>query len=156
MTDLTAAAARENAPKKKTSILELDDRTKRRNAAEGRFKMYGAICIGIAVLALIFLMSSIIRNGSGAFFQTFISLDIELLEDKLDKNGNRDLAALAARRPIVADHAWQPAHGLRDNDFSMARLVAKMSQTMRKRHGPTAGKTHQYDLDIFFRNCSCC
>ena len=95
MTDLTAAAARENAPKKKTSILELDDRTKRRNAAEGRFKMYGAICIGIAVLALIFLMSSIIRNGSGAFFQTFISLDIELLEDKLDKNGNRDLAEIA-------------------------------------------------------------
>lgn len=92
MTDMTAAPA--TAPKK-TSILELDERTKKRNAAEGRFKLYGIIAITIAVLALLFLVASIVKNGTGAFFQTYITLEVELLESKLDKNGNRDPAEMA-------------------------------------------------------------
>ncbi len=87
MTDLTAAAPVEP---KKSSLLALDERTRRRNAAEARFRMYGAIAIGIAVLALVFLLVSVVSKGSGAFFQTYITLDVELLEEKLDKNGNRD------------------------------------------------------------------
>jgi len=34
---------------------------------------------------------SIVSNGLGAFQQTFVALDVELREDKVDKNGNRDL-----------------------------------------------------------------
>ncbi len=94
MTDMTASPAGEG-PATKSSILSPDGRTKKRNAAEARFKLYGMIAIGIAVLALVFLMSSIIRNGSGAFFQTFITLDVELLENKLDKTGNREPQEIA-------------------------------------------------------------
>ncbi|MEM6387188.1 MAG: phosphate ABC transporter permease PstA [Pseudomonadota bacterium] len=90
MTDMTASAPSDGAPPRKSSILDLDARTKKRNAAEERFKIYGIIAITIAVLALVFLLSSIIRNGSGAFYQTFVTLDVELLEEKLDKTGNRD------------------------------------------------------------------
>ena len=90
MTDMTASAA-----PAKSSLLAADKRTKRRNAAEKRFKLYGAIAIGIAVAALVFLLASVIKNGSGAFFQTYITLEIELLEDKLDKNGNRDRDEMA-------------------------------------------------------------
>ncbi|MEM9684970.1 MAG: DUF3333 domain-containing protein, partial [Pseudomonadota bacterium] len=86
MTDMSA-----NGIALKSSILSEDKRTKRRNAAERRFRMYGAICVSIAVIALVFLMSSILRNGASAFFQTYITLEIELREDKLDKNGNRDI-----------------------------------------------------------------
>ncbi len=92
MTDMTAAAPVEP---KKSSLLALDERTRRRNAAEARFRMYGAIAIGIAVLALVFLLVSVVSKGVGAFYQTYITLEVELLEEKLDKNGNRDPADLA-------------------------------------------------------------
>ena len=91
MSDATMHSA-DATPRPKKSLMSEDARTKKRNAAERRFRMYGAICVGIAVVALVFLMSSILRNGSSAFFQTYITLDVELLEEKLDKNGNRDLA----------------------------------------------------------------
>ena len=90
MTDMTAGAA-----PAKSSLLAQDVRTKRRNAAEARFKLYGMIAIGISVVALLFLLVSILINGSGAFYQTYLTLDVELLEEKLDKTGNRDPEEMA-------------------------------------------------------------
>ena len=47
MTDVTSIP--EATPERpKTSLLNLDERTQRRNKAEARFKMYGIIAIGIA------------------------------------------------------------------------------------------------------------
>jgi phosphate transport system permease protein len=91
MTDMTAAPAK--APQ--SSLYATDARTTKRNRAEARFKLYGVIAISLAVLALIALLSSIIYNGLGAFKQTYISLEVELLEDKLDKTGERNPADLA-------------------------------------------------------------
>lgn len=73
------------------SLLEQDGRTKRRNAAEGRFKLYGIVAITIGLLMLLTLLFTIISRGTGAFQQTYVTLSVPLLEDKLDKNGNRDL-----------------------------------------------------------------
>ncbi len=73
------------------SLLVQDGRTKRRNAAEGRFKLYGIIAIVIGLLMLLTLLFTIISRGTGAFQQTYVTLSVPLLEDKLDKNGNRDL-----------------------------------------------------------------
>jgi|TARA_B110000908_G_scaffold52931_1_gene64615 phosphate transport system permease protein len=72
-------------------LLQLDARTRRRNAAETRFKAYGMIAIAIGLLMLIILVFNIISRGSGAFQQTFVTLEVELLADKLDKKGNRDI-----------------------------------------------------------------
>ncbi|RVT83986.1 phosphate ABC transporter permease PstA [Rhodobacteraceae bacterium CCMM004] len=94
MTDMTAPAAPADAPRK-GSLLEQDARTKRRNAAEKRFEVYGIIAVGIGVLALIALLTSILVNGLGAFQQTFLNVEVEFAEDRLDKNGNRDPADLA-------------------------------------------------------------
>ena len=91
MTDMTASPARKTSQ----SLLEPDVRTARRNAAEARFRWYGVFAIALAVMALIWLLISIVSNGAGAFQQTFISLDVELLEAKLDKKGNREPADLA-------------------------------------------------------------
>ena len=77
---------------KNTSLLELTDRTKRRNAAEKRFRAYGIGAIAIGLLMLLVLVFNIVSKGTGAFQQTFITLDVELLESKLDKKGNRYLA----------------------------------------------------------------
>ncbi|MEP3055286.1 phosphate ABC transporter permease PstA [Ascidiaceihabitans sp.] len=77
---------------RKTSLLTLDGRTKKRNAAEARFKAYGigAICIGL--LMLLILVFNIVSRGTGAYQQTYVTLEVELLAAKLDKKGNRDLA----------------------------------------------------------------
>ena len=89
MTDATASGA---APQKPAtgSLLELDARTKRRNAAEARFKMYGMAAVGIGLVFLVLLLVAIVRNGVPAYTQTFISLPVELQAEKLDKSGNRD------------------------------------------------------------------
>ncbi|MDK3072642.1 phosphate ABC transporter permease PstA [Sedimentitalea sp. JM2-8] len=73
------------------SLLRQDARTRRRNAAETRFKLYGVIAISIGLLMLVTLVTTIVSNGSGAFRQSFVTLDVELLESKLDKTGDRDL-----------------------------------------------------------------
>ncbi|KUP92613.1 phosphate ABC transporter permease PstA [Tritonibacter horizontis] len=94
MTDLSQSPASGDVPKQKklgNSLLELTDRTKRRNAAETRFKAYGIVAIAIGLLMLVVLVTTIFSRGLGAFQQTFITLEVELLEDKLDKSGNRDL-----------------------------------------------------------------
>ncbi|MGX9855501.1 phosphate ABC transporter permease PstA [Limimaricola variabilis] len=77
------------------SLLVTDDRTKRRNRAEARFKAYGiaALAIGMAFLAA--LLWAILSNGLTAFTQTYVQLDVPLLEEKLDKDGDRDPAKLA-------------------------------------------------------------
>jgi phosphate transport system permease protein len=77
------------------SLLVPDDRTSRRNRAEARFRAYGLGAIGIAALALLVLLTSVVSSGVGAFRQTYITLDISLPEAKLDKTGQRDPALLA-------------------------------------------------------------
>lgn len=73
-----------------SSILVPDAHTKKRNAAEARFKLYGMAAIGVGLAMLVLLMVTIIGNGTGAFQQTFVTLKVDLLEAKLDKKGNRD------------------------------------------------------------------
>ncbi len=75
-----------------SSLLIQDKRTTKRNRAEARFKTYGLIAIGIGVLMLVILLTSIIGRGSGAFQQTYLTVDVTLTEAKLDKKGNRDIA----------------------------------------------------------------
>lgn len=81
-------------PKPIKSILEVDARTKKRNAAETRFKAYGIAAICVGVFFLIALLWAIIQNGTPAFTQAYVTLDVELLEEKLDKSGERDLDAI--------------------------------------------------------------
>lgn len=91
MTDATAGgAAAPLASKSKASLLEQDARTKSRNAAEKRFKVYGMAAVAVGLVFLVTLLYAIISNGSAAFTQSFITVQVELLESKLDKKGNRD------------------------------------------------------------------
>ncbi len=77
------------------SLLVRDPRTRRRNASEKRFRSYGQAAIGIAALALMVLLTSVVSSGLGAFRQTYITLQIPLPEAKLDKSGQRDPAVMA-------------------------------------------------------------
>jgi phosphate transport system permease protein len=80
---------------KRKSLLEIDARTKQRNAQEKRFRAYGFSAIAVAVVALVILLTSVLSSGLSAFQQTHITLEIALPEDKLDKSGVRDPAVMA-------------------------------------------------------------
>ncbi|AGI68070.1 putative phosphate transport system permease protein PstA [Octadecabacter antarcticus 307] len=76
------------------SLLQTDPHTKKRNAAEKRFRMYGLSAIGIAIVALVILLVSIIGNGASSFRQTYLSFpvtinatEIEAAESALLKTG---------------------------------------------------------------------
>lgn len=89
---MTDASIPQAEPKPvKTSIHQLDARTKKRNAAEGRFKLYGIAAIATGLVMLAVLLFTIIGNGYSAFQQTFVTLEVELLESKLDKKATRDI-----------------------------------------------------------------
>lgn len=71
------------------SLFQVGERTRRRNAAEKRFRMMGLAAVAFGLLALVGLMASILSNGLSSFNQTYIALDVYLDPAKLDKNGNR-------------------------------------------------------------------
>ncbi|SEN10474.1 phosphate ABC transporter membrane protein 2, PhoT family [Gemmobacter aquatilis] len=76
------------------SLLATDARTRRRKAAETRFRLYGLTAVGLGLVALVFLMWSILGNGMGAFRQTYFEIPVELSEATLDKSGTRDPAVM--------------------------------------------------------------
>jgi len=72
-----------------------DARTRRRNAAERRFRLMGLLAVMIGILALVGLLASILSNGLSSFRQTYVTMDIYLDPGVLDKAGNRDPADVA-------------------------------------------------------------
>ena len=74
-----------------SSLLTLSKRTIQRNAAERRFKAYGIAAIAVGLVMLLVLVTTIVGRGTGALQQTFITVNVELLESKLDKNGERNI-----------------------------------------------------------------
>ncbi|MDB2369048.1 phosphate ABC transporter permease PstA [Octadecabacter sp.] len=66
------------------SLLTVDARTKKRNAAERRFRAYGLSAIAIAAVALMILLSSIISNGASSFQQTYITFPVTISPDEVE------------------------------------------------------------------------
>ena len=91
MTDATAPASSSGRAKGK-SLLTVDARTRKRNAAEKRFQAYGIAAILVGLFFLVALLWAIIQNGLPAFTQTFVNLEVELREEALDPNGTRNIA----------------------------------------------------------------
>ena len=73
------------------SLFDVTDQLMRRKATEKRFRRYGQTAILVSILMLLALLFTVFFKGVGAFQQTFITLEIELLESKLDKKGNGNI-----------------------------------------------------------------
>ncbi len=143
----------------KTSLLTLDARTKKRNAAEARFKAYGLSAIFVAMFALLILLTSVVSNGLSSFQQTFITLEVALPEDKLDKSGVRDLAVMSrvttiGYAPVLRDALLAKLDALDiENPLSnrdLGNLISKQSAaTVRDRvlaNPDLVGQTVTFDL----------
>ena len=73
------------AVRRKTSLLKTDALTRRRNAAETRFKIYGVVAILIGLFFLVALLYAIFSNGLTAFNQTFVSIPVTLDREAVEK-----------------------------------------------------------------------
>ena len=72
-----------------------EKRLRRRHAAERRFRLYGVVGIGLAVLVLGVLLVTIVAKGHGAFFQTEITLEVFFDPALIDPEGAGEAAVLA-------------------------------------------------------------
>ncbi|MAU53764.1 MAG: phosphate ABC transporter, permease protein PstA [Roseovarius sp.] len=121
MTDLTTAGTVPAAAPRKGSLLEQDERTRRRNGAEARFRALGLIAVTIGVLALVGLLTSILMNGVSSFRQTFIEVEVFLDPAKLDKSGNRDVEEISK----VTTFGYAPLI-----DAAMAKLLEEHASSL--------------------------
>ncbi len=130
MTDASLAGTPE--PRATSSILTVDDRTRKRNAAEARFRAYGIAAIAVGLVFLVVLVTSIIFKGAGAFQQSFITLNVDLQEAKLDKSGTRDIEAIKkvttfGYNPLIDDAlARAIADAGAENPFTKGKDLRKM------------------------------
>ncbi len=130
MTDASAYPAPAQAVPARRSLTVLDARTRRRNAAEARFRLFGLMAIAVGIAALFILVASVLANGAGSFRQTFLFLDVHLDEKVLDKSGSRDPEVMKKVTTIgygkIVDAALKEAiakngiaiEGLTDKDVS--------------------------------------
>jgi phosphate transport system permease protein len=157
--------------RKSASLLQQDARTKARNAAEKRFRLYGVAAIAISMIALVVLLATILTGGAGAFRQTYLNIPVTLDAAVLDPKGNRDPAEMAkvltlsygkvldaAVEATVARHGIQ-IEGLSDKDID--GLISKeASAQVRNRvlaEPDLIGQTVEFDvltggrIDGFFK-----
>jgi phosphate transport system permease protein len=77
------------------SLHAIDGRTRRRNAAETRFKLYGIVAIAISLAMLAIMLFTIFSDGVSAFRQASMTFPVTLDEAVLDKTGNRNRDEMA-------------------------------------------------------------
>ena len=77
------------------SLHQPDARTRKRNAAERRFRLYGLAAVCTGLLALVVLLTSILSQGLPAFQQTYVKAEIFLTPEQLDPSGTRDPEEIA-------------------------------------------------------------
>ncbi|CCF18945.1 ABC phosphate transporter, inner membrane subunit PstA3 [Pseudorhizobium banfieldiae] len=134
-------------------------RTRRRKAAENRFRRLGLLAVILGVLALVGLLTSILTNGLSSFRQTYITMEIYLDPGILDKQGNRDPAEIAK----VTTFGYAPlikaslAKAMVDKGFdstmeadAAAELISKEAPAILRRYvlaDPSRiGKTVEFDM----------
>ncbi|WP_323715752.1 phosphate ABC transporter permease PstA [Paracoccus aminovorans] len=78
----------------KASLLVADPHTRKRNAAESRFRGYGLAAIVVSMVMLVVLLFTVLTGGIGAFRQTYLEIPVTLDAAQLDKSGTRDPEAI--------------------------------------------------------------
>ena len=73
-----------------------DAQRRKRHRAEKRFRLYGLLAVGFALLSLAVLFSSIALRGTGAFFRSVARLEIEFDPALVDPSGERTPESLGA------------------------------------------------------------
>ena len=101
---------------------------KKRHAAERRFQWFGRIAVGLGLTFLFLLLFSIVSKGYSAFWQTYIRLDIPLVEEKIDPAGTRDINTLRSANSagLIKQNLREsfPEVTMRRDRFALYKLVS--------------------------------
>ncbi|MEL6449872.1 MAG: phosphate ABC transporter permease PstA [Pseudomonadota bacterium] len=127
-------ASMDSAATPKHGLSVTDARTRKRNAAEKRFRMYGIAAISVGLLFLVFLFASILRSGLPAFTQTVMDIEFTLTQAEFDEAESKMLKTREYERIFVNALTGQlEASGLQvefDGD-AIERIVGKPGGTIR-------------------------
>ncbi|SDY26380.1 phosphate ABC transporter permease PstA [Citreimonas salinaria] len=134
MTDASTNSA--PAARKGASLHRTDPRTRRRNGAERRFRLYGAAAISMGLLFLCVLAVSIIRSGAPAFTHAVVEVEFTLSEAQFEEAESQLLKTAVYERYFNAALTAQ----LRDAGFD----VAFDENTIRRIIGKTGGTIRSY------------
>ena len=122
-------------PMSKSSSLSVTDaRTRKRNAAEKRFRAYGMVAIGIGLLFLLFLFASILRAGLPAFTQTVVDVEFTVTQEQFDTAESKMLKTKEYETLFVSALENQLLNRGLNVDFdakAIERLVGKPGGTIR-------------------------
>ncbi len=93
MTDASSAAPA--LPNRVHSILTESADMRRRNAAEGRFKLYGMAAIAVSFIVLGIMLWTIFSDGLSGFQQAKLTFPVTLTAETLDPKGNKNRDEMA-------------------------------------------------------------
>ncbi len=134
------------------SLMADDARTQKRNAAERRFKAYGIIAILVGLSFLVFLATSILRNGIPAFTQTVVQVEFTLTQEEFDAAEGTLLKTSAYTDVFVSKLTEQvSAQGLdvEVDGKAVERLLGKVGGDLRefyKENPDQIGQPAQFQL----------
>ena len=123
------------ATPRKSSLLTLDDRTRRRNASEARFKAYGITAIAVAIFFLIVLLFSILRSGLPAYTTTVADVEFTVTQAQYEEAESQLFKTKAYEQLFIARLQDQLTESGMQVDFDAAaieRIMGKVGGNIRE------------------------
>jgi phosphate transport system permease protein len=146
MTDTDIEQGTGPAPRRHASLTTVDARTKARNRAERRFRLYGVAAIAVGVFFLIVLAVSILRSGLPAFTQTVVAVDFTLTEAQYEA-AEGELFKTKAYEGLLIESisAKLASEGLSAevDPAAIERLLGKPGATLREHYRANPGDLGQ-------------
>ena len=139
------------------SLTQVDARTKKRNAAEKRFKAYGIGAILIGVAFLIVLAISIVRSGAPAFTHTVMDVEFTVTQEEFDAAEGELFKTKAYSNLFIgklADQLEEMGLEVEIKEAAIERLLGKVGADIREfyRENPDAlGTTQRFELSASSR-----
>lgn len=118
-----------------TSLLSADERTRKRNAAESRFKWYGITAILIGLFFLVVLTVSIVRSGAPAFTRTVLDVEFVLQAEQIEEAESQLFKTKAYSDLFITELKQQlDSQGieLEFDEATIERLLGKVGSTIRE------------------------
>lgn len=149
---MSDASLPSQSPASRGSLTAEDAHTRKRNAAEKRFRMYGVAAISVGVIFLAVLAFSIIRSGLPAFTHTVVSVELSLSQDQIDA-AEKEMFKTAVYEGFFVDSLQSAltTSGL-DVDFdkkSIQRIVGKTGGLLRSHYAENPadiGQPKEFEL----------
>jgi phosphate transport system permease protein len=135
MTDATLNGASGGGGRGRSSLKTIDANTKRRNAAEKRFRAYGMAAIAIGLFFLVVLFASIIRSGLPAFTHTVVDMEFTLTQEQYEDAEGELFKTKAYSNLFIAELQEQLQERGLELEFDEAaieRLLGKVGGNLRE------------------------